>query len=425
MYSTQYTQIVVKYLQYELDTNIQMNHPTQTTECIQLLTDSITKIFTNLIDKEIQRCMQYTNGCGLAMLIDALKIFLKNYLEEFKRIVINLKERKHQQQQQQQQQQQSQDTLLHTSSSSINLNNQQTTVVVTEDWESFRHFVRIIQIVGDLILKYEELEIKIEKQIQEIFLHNNNKLNDMQSNLLSIYNFKEYLLQDSDRIKLNRLITIIESGDDYNLMKDLLKPLYSLSESVHKYAFEIVFAPVKYLIKSLSKSNIWLNKIKDTNSSSSSSNSSVPLFAFAPQEYITKIGQYLLTLPQNFEPFTMQDNANLIVALHKGKLPYLDVKDLSDDITTCWLDSIANATAITFTDEILNIQQQTISVNSQRQLIIDIEFICSVFEDVGLKEYTNLLDILQLLKCSIDNFEETSKNKSARIVSTIKRMRNI
>ncbi len=67
----------------------------------------------------------------------------------------------------------------------------------------------------------------------------------------------------------------------------------------------------------------------------------------------------------------MQDNANLIVALHKGKLPYLDVKDLSDDITACWLDSIANATAITFSDEILNIQQ-SISVNSQRQLIIDI-----------------------------------------------------
>ena len=97
----------------------------------------------------------------------------------------------------------------------------------------------------------------------------------------------------------------------------------------------------------------------------------MPLFAFAPQEYITKIGQYLLTLPQNFESFTMQGNDNLIVALHKGKLPYLDVKDLSDDITACWLDSIANATAVTFAEEILNIQQH-VSVNSQRQLIIDI-----------------------------------------------------
>jgi conserved oligomeric Golgi complex subunit 7 len=94
------------------------------------------------------------------------------------------------------------------------------------------------------------------------------------------------------------------------------------------------------------------------------------MFALAPQEYITKIGQYLLTLPQNFEPFTMQDNSYLVVALRKSKLPYLDEKELSDDITTCWLDSITNATAIALCEEILNIQQ--LSTNAQRQLIIDI-----------------------------------------------------
>lgn len=150
----------------------------------------------------------------------------------------------------------------------------------------------------------------------------------------------------------------------------------------------------------------------------------LPLFAFAPQEYITKIGQYLLTLPQNFEPFTMQGNDNLLVALHKGKLPYLNAEDLSDDVTTCWLDSIANGTAIAFVEEILNIQTQ-IPVNSQRQLIIDIEFICSVFEDFGLKEYTNLLVILELLKVNAEEFQETCKNKPVRIVSGIRKMRNL
>lgn len=150
-------------------------------------------------------------------------------------------------------------------------------------------------------------------------------------------------------------------------MKDLLKPLYLLSENVHKYAFDIVFAPIKHLLKSILKSNLWQ---KSDSISNQSQQQTVPLFALAPQEYITKIGQYLLTLPQNFEPFTMQDNDNLIVALRKSKLPYLDEKDLSDDITACWLDSIANATYITFSDEILKISQ--ISVNSQRQLIIDI-----------------------------------------------------
>jgi hypothetical protein len=147
-------------------------------------------------------------------------------------------------------------------------------------------------------------------------------------------------------------------------MKDLLKPLFLLSENVHKYAFDIVFAPIKYMLKNLSKLSIWSKQEK------SDEKETVPLFALAPQEYITKIGQYLLTLPQNFEPFTMQDNSNLIVALRKGKLPYLDEQDLCDDLTACWLDSIANATYSVFCEEILKINQ--ISVNAQRQLIIDI-----------------------------------------------------
>jgi len=155
-------------------------------------------------------------------------------------------------------------------------------------------------------------------------------------------------------------------------MKDLHKPLHSLSENVHKHSFDIVFAPVKKLIKQVSKLFAKDKESQQKQQQQQQHQETVPLFALAPQEYITKIGQYLLTLPQNFEPFTMQDNANLVVALHKGgKLPYLDEKDLSDDITSCWLDSIANATVFNYSDEILTINH-SISVNSQRQLIIDI-----------------------------------------------------
>ena len=140
-------------------------------------------------------------------------MFLKNYVEEFKRVVINIKERK-------------QDTnqAFQASNSTNTLSSQQNKSSSNngaEDWESFRHFVRIIQIVGELIIKYEALEVTIEKKIQEIFLHSNQKTNqlsinslsnDLQTNLLSVYNFKEYFLNDSDRLKLNRLISVIESG---------------------------------------------------------------------------------------------------------------------------------------------------------------------------------------------------------------------
>ena len=39
------------------------------------------------------------------------------------------------------------------------------------------------------------------------------------------------------------------------------------------------------------------------------------LCSFAPQEYITKVGQYLMTLPQHLEPYMTHDNLGLTKAL--------------------------------------------------------------------------------------------------------------
>jgi hypothetical protein len=80
-----------------------------------------------------------------------------------------------------------------------------------------------------------------------------------------------------------------------------------------------IFSESKYINKNKANKKIFKLFKFWSKKDSKQMQENIPLFAFAPQEYITKIGQYLLTLPQNFEPFTMQDNANLIVALHKGK----------------------------------------------------------------------------------------------------------
>jgi hypothetical protein len=117
-----------------------------------------------------------------------------------------------------------------------------------EDWDAFRHFVKIIQIVGDLMIKYENLEENLNKQIQNTFCqhhkllstspstppklaHTSNNANSLtmrspeiknvnfqfdihqpSNSLLSINNFKVFLLEDNERIKLNTLISLIEAG---------------------------------------------------------------------------------------------------------------------------------------------------------------------------------------------------------------------
>ncbi len=396
---------------------------------VQLLNNSVMSVF-NMIDKEIERCNALTNNCCFVMLIDALKQFLKSYIEEFRRVVVNLRERKNPA---------ASHASQSTSMSSANLNAAKTVSIdELENWSLFRHFVRVIQTVGELIIKYENLEEAIEKLVLESFVHQHNQANagavsslsqlnapaNDPYNILSTTYFKDYyLLEDSDRNKLNNTVSYIETGADYTVMKELVGPLNSLSESVHKYSFDIVFTPIKFMLKDLSKLNVWYKQPEESGQSAQSANSAIPMFALVPQEYITKIGQYLLTLPQNFESFTLQDSTSLIIALRKGRLPYLDEKDLSDDLLACWLDSIANATYVTLSDEILKFER--LSVNSQRQLIIDIEFICSVFDDVGLKDYTNLLTLLEFLKAeeSGEELEEKLKNKPARVISFVRRIK--
>lgn len=175
-----------------------------TVECVQLLSNSVTKVF-NLIDKELERCTSLSNGCALSLLIDAIKAFLKIYVEDFKQVVLNLKERK---------------TTMEAMIASVKGGD------VVEDWDTFRHFVRIIQIVGELIIKDEHYEDVLKKQVQLCFLHRarststeSHSLHSLENTspgvvtLLSVTCFKDYLLDDTERMKLNTLVSIIESGN--------------------------------------------------------------------------------------------------------------------------------------------------------------------------------------------------------------------
>jgi hypothetical protein len=47
-----------------------------------------------------------------------------------------------------------------------------------------------------------------------------------------------------------------------------------------------------------------------------------------------------------------------------------------------------------------------------------------VFEDVGLKDFNNLNQIIELLKVDKNDFENTAKNKPSRIIYAIRKIRN-
>jgi hypothetical protein len=68
------------------------------------------------------------------------------------------------------------------------------------------------------------------------------------------------------------------------------------------------------------------NKIWTSSSAGDALTSDLPSFSLTPQEYVTRIGQYLMTLPQQLEPFTGDTDSSTAVPLRAatkyGKIPY-------------------------------------------------------------------------------------------------------
>jgi hypothetical protein len=147
-------------------------------ECVQLLNLSVNKIVNNA-QAAIDRCMRLTFGCGIVLLIDALKVsnqmvpmmpkvvflfsslffilysikvYLKSYMVEYRRVATNLKER--------------------------NIK----TMSENEEWDLFRHFLKIIQIFGEFVLQYEQqIEGSLLKSISSTFLTQANTISQQRT----------------------------------------------------------------------------------------------------------------------------------------------------------------------------------------------------------------------------------------------------
>lgn len=72
-------------------------------------------------------------------------------------------------------------------------------------------------------------------------------------------------------------------------------------------AFSVIFHPIQEELSTVSGLAVW----NSASAGSESLEAEMPDFSFSPQEYITQIGQYLMTLPQHLEPYMTDENPSL------------------------------------------------------------------------------------------------------------------
>ncbi|OQR67386.1 conserved oligomeric Golgi complex subunit 7-like [Tropilaelaps mercedesae] len=139
-----------------------------------------------------------------------------------------------------------------------------------------------------------------------------------------------------------------------------------------------------------------------------------PNFASAPLEYVTQIGQYLMTLPQYME-----------ISQHSPA----DEEDLvgagSGSGGGSWMLELACREVSNITiNEVM--QLASLPDFTCHQLATDLGYLCDVLDDLSFAEITQPLQELKaLLSCSTEEFAATSKGKPMQIVHMIKTARKI
>lgn len=365
-------------------------------ESTTLLEKSVSSIF-RATSESLKRCVQFTNGVSFIPYIEVLKDYIKAYLKEVRRVVTNIFEK--------------------CAADPISLDN--------DEWPHYQNSLRVVQMCGDLILHLDELDQSLISHIINSFSKHRlpHKSSDegsdsFESKRLAYLDSALYFLDSKEEQKeLEDLVTALEAGDIISILDLVKQEAYDLCALIHKYSFDIVFNPLKHYLQIVPNLQVWKSE-----NVGNALTSNLPNFSLVPQEYITNVGQYLMTLPQQLEPFTGENILTMQVALKFGHLPFTTSSgELPEHMAEMWLESLARGSLHNYCEQILLIPELT--PTSTKQLLIDIGYITNVLDDLGLKPTESIKDICSLLESKEEDYFEIAEDCPQRLSSAIAYMR--
>ncbi|XP_066586605.1 conserved oligomeric Golgi complex subunit 7 [Prorops nasuta] len=377
-----YVQYVTKYSIYE---TAQLEQQLQSLNCahedlsdtINALSLSISKAIDHANEAN-KRCKSFTDGCGFPELLKSLQTYFSKYLDKYRVTVRHLEKRK----------------------------------VKNEDWNLFQMCMTLMQSIGDLLGQVEQFEKSLVVDIIEI----NNKFQSSVNK--SFQQYTKLLLNGAGQKDFENLVAFVQQ-EDKTILDSTIKAIQKLCADLHHTTYEIIFAPIFTQLLLVQKAPAWsTDSGKITNL-----NSDLPDYSFAPQEYITQVGQYLMTLPQHLEPFLLRDNPSLILALRAADAQYAQQSSSESGFTGVLLDILAKGTCQMFQDQTLGIYR--LNSFACKQLATDIDYLGNVLEELGLSLSENLQQMSLLLRIPTEDYQSKSSGCNARVVAAVRQMRNI
>uniref|UniRef100_A0A8C8VIQ3 Conserved oligomeric Golgi complex subunit 7 n=1 Tax=Pelusios castaneus TaxID=367368 RepID=A0A8C8VIQ3_9SAUR len=382
-------------------------------DCVQELSHSVTKLFS-LASGAIDKCTKLTDGLGLCELLKALKALFTKYVSDFTSALQSIRKK-------------------------CKLDDTPSDCLFQEDWTAFQNSIRVIASCGELLRQCGDFEQQLANRILStagkylLDSYSPCSLSGFQdassaekSSVKNPWQEYNYLLKESPAeyaTLMETLHTLKEKGtSNHSLLAASRSALTHLNQLAHQLAFDSVFLRIKQQLLLIPRMEGW-----SSGGLGETLTEELPDFSLTPLEYISNIGQYIMSLPLHLEPFVIQEDSALEVALHAGKLPYPpeqgeELPEL-DNVADYWLGSIARATMQTYCEVILHIPELTL--HSAKQLATDMDYLINVMDALGLQPLKTLQTIVTLLKTKPEDYRQTAKSLPRRLASGIATMRGL
>ena len=210
----------------------------------------------------------------------------------------------------------------------------------------------LLQHIGEFMMNLSELEPAIEAQVKE--MHERVARQDLAE-------FRYKVLRKSEVNELKKLATTIEENHEsgsglFNIFKKVMvETVKPVCAAVHETTLLSIFAPIEGYLRDISPPEEEMH------------GEDLPDYSFAPQEYITQVGQYLMTLPQHLEPLLLAPSKALKMALEHSDEKYTKENSSCGDVL---LAMIAEDTCALLLENIVKLPE--LSTVTSKQLATDI-----------------------------------------------------
>lgn len=376
-----YGKLEKEYLLSLLRRDVKIRNSGPAINVARTLADNVGLIY-GMAEAALSRCLSFTHGYGTVGLLDALNALFESFIADCESFLDGLRE----------------DTLAQEPQTPLDDDDFDFDDPQQEDWANFQVGLRLLRLCWGMMDRLKPFETRTDQALKSVrhFISPTSSITEVpQASLL--------LLQQSslNSFELHRIFDDEVSSH----FSPTAASIQLFTDAVQRFVYDSILQPLVKHLNTYPQLDLW-NESADKKGLPGVD---IPTFSLSPTEMITRVGEQLLTLPEQFEMYA--DDEALSFAMKS--LPFIEAGEEGDSVLNAWITSVARGVQYHLQSLILAIP--VLSSAGAEQLKTDLEYVKNVLTALNMDMIEELGTILSV--AAMEEMELKKQLMTAKAVS--------